>query len=245
MYLNATVNRELEQKVKCIIGLTNHKTLIHNDLRLVARVVDNMDRRWGLWNYAGQYSNNKIVDDKIGVETSKKSKSKKSSKSSQAENEELQKSEDVLSKSHLTNEESLLNDSLLNELNSDRNELVEEAWELLKTLSNDDKDDKVIDREPAENSNNNKNRKDSDSDNDDEDGDYDDKSRSEEDLKTSDKLDVKIDEDMAKLDDEDEERSKARSKPKTIVLNKSIKLEKDEKSAALLDKLVLYLRIVH
>lgn len=57
--LNAAINRELDQKIKLISGLSNHKDIIRNDLKLACKVVDNMDKRWGLWNYSNVYEVNK------------------------------------------------------------------------------------------------------------------------------------------------------------------------------------------
>lgn len=57
MSLNASINREIDQKIKRIIGLTNHKEITRNDLRIIAKIVDNMDKRWGLWQYASLYRN--------------------------------------------------------------------------------------------------------------------------------------------------------------------------------------------
>ena len=71
MNLNATINRELDQKVKCIIGLTNHKVIVHKDLQLISRIVDNMDKRWVLWQYR-EYSINKLKDEDFMIDTDKK-----------------------------------------------------------------------------------------------------------------------------------------------------------------------------
>ena len=51
MSLNAAINREPDQRIKYISGLANHGEIVRNDLKLVCRVVANMDKRWGLWQF--------------------------------------------------------------------------------------------------------------------------------------------------------------------------------------------------
>ena len=47
--LGATLNRELKQRVRPVNGLTVHKAVARNDIRLAARIIQNLDRKWGLW----------------------------------------------------------------------------------------------------------------------------------------------------------------------------------------------------
>ena len=171
--LNATINRELEQKVKYIIGLTNHKTIVRNDLKLIARIVENMDKRWGLWQHMGTYTNNKLNDEEF--KTSSDKRKSKENKTKRA-NDDVEINEED---NQLSNQTSDTNQPPLKQ-----NPLVEAANEYLTYLHENNEEDRP--QEAA-------------------DGD----------------------------------------KPTTISLNKAIKLETDPKAAKLLDKLILYLRIVH
>ena len=47
--LGATLNRELKQRVRPVNGLTVHKAVARNDIKLAARIIQNLDRKWGLW----------------------------------------------------------------------------------------------------------------------------------------------------------------------------------------------------
>lgn len=47
--LGATLNRDLKQRVRPVNGLTVHKTVARNDVRLVARIIQNQDKKWELW----------------------------------------------------------------------------------------------------------------------------------------------------------------------------------------------------
>ena len=189
MYLNATVNRELEQKVKCISGLTNHKMIVRNDLRLITRIVDNMDRRWGLWGYVSCYSNNKIVDDKANVETGKKSKSKSKKKD---ENEESEaKKEEISSQQQQETSMQMMNEENNSQISLEKNPLIEEARQLLKNIDresestknaeNQDEGKSKIDNKESPKTNNNESKLDHD---------YSDK-----------ELDVKIDDDLKSEED--------------------------------------------
>lgn len=72
MNLYPTINRELDQKIKCIIGLTNHKQIVQNDLKIITKIVDAMDKRWGLWKYSGSYSNNKLKDEDFQTDSDRR-----------------------------------------------------------------------------------------------------------------------------------------------------------------------------
>ncbi len=50
--LNAAVNRDPEERVKCICSLANDKIIVHKDLQLIVKIVDNMDKRWSLWQFS-------------------------------------------------------------------------------------------------------------------------------------------------------------------------------------------------
>ena len=55
--LNAQINREVNQKVKFVTGLTNHRQIVRNDLCLACKIVENMDRKWGVWKSSEDRAN--------------------------------------------------------------------------------------------------------------------------------------------------------------------------------------------
>lgn len=131
MILNATINRELDQKVKCIIGLTNHDSIVHNDLKLITKVVDNMDKRWGLWQFTNSYSNNKLNDEDFKTDSDlRRLKNKKSEQESEASKPDG--SVDVNESAN----GNCITSSNENETNETKiNHLVKSANEYLKELS--------------------------------------------------------------------------------------------------------------
>lgn len=120
MNLNATINRELDQKVKCIIGLTNHKVIIQKDLKLICRIVDNMDKRWGLWQYRNEYSNNKLNDDDFMTDTDKKKLKSKKEKEPDMVDVEMNDLKDDSNETKAENEEETCNESKVNEQDSNQ-----------------------------------------------------------------------------------------------------------------------------
>lgn len=47
--LGAIVNRDLTRRIRVVNGVTAHKPVSQNDLRLAARLVQVCDKKWGLW----------------------------------------------------------------------------------------------------------------------------------------------------------------------------------------------------
>lgn len=47
--LGAIVNRDLSRRVRPVHGLTLHKTIVRNDIKVCAKAVHNLDERSGLW----------------------------------------------------------------------------------------------------------------------------------------------------------------------------------------------------
>ena len=47
--MGAIVNRELKQKVRPVNGVTNYPQVIKADVKLAAKIVQNLDKKWGLW----------------------------------------------------------------------------------------------------------------------------------------------------------------------------------------------------
>jgi hypothetical protein len=89
MMLNAAINRDIDQKIKLISGLANQREIIRNDLKLACRIVDNMDKRWGLWNYSQTYEETKKKEEeeltKIDFTYKKKNKGKEANPAPAAE----------------------------------------------------------------------------------------------------------------------------------------------------------------
>jgi hypothetical protein len=142
MSLNATVNRELEQKVKSISGLSNHKNIVRNDLKLICKVVDNMDKRWGLWEHKEDYIKSKYVS---SSEYAKSKTNQGSSKKKTDDNESEQEKEQVPFSSLSDVKEINKNDSKSSPNENDRDEIhltpiknpyLEKAREYLKYLEN-------------------------------------------------------------------------------------------------------------
>jgi hypothetical protein len=53
----AIVNRELTNRIRPITHLlTHHKAVVKNDIKLAMKIVQNMDRRWNLWQEGGTVS---------------------------------------------------------------------------------------------------------------------------------------------------------------------------------------------
>lgn len=47
--LRAIVNRDLKQRVRPVSGLVNHKQAIKTYIKLAAKIIQNMDKRWSIW----------------------------------------------------------------------------------------------------------------------------------------------------------------------------------------------------
>ena len=65
--LGAIVNRELQQRVRPVNGVTAHKTVSKQDVKHIAKIVQNMDKRSGLWQEPSEEKkdNEKPVSDRI------------------------------------------------------------------------------------------------------------------------------------------------------------------------------------
>uniref|UniRef100_UPI0037E88259 serrate RNA effector molecule homolog n=1 Tax=Semicossyphus pulcher TaxID=241346 RepID=UPI0037E88259 len=57
--LSPVVNRDLCRRVRTVNGLTHHKPVVRNDIRLSARLVHSLDQRGALW--AGQMETNPVL----------------------------------------------------------------------------------------------------------------------------------------------------------------------------------------
>lgn len=47
--LKAIVNRDLKQRVRPVSGLVNHKQAIKTYIKLAAKIIQNVDKRWSVW----------------------------------------------------------------------------------------------------------------------------------------------------------------------------------------------------
>ena len=47
--LGAIVNKELQQRVRPINGVTSHRSVAKSDIKHCAKIVQNFDKRWNLW----------------------------------------------------------------------------------------------------------------------------------------------------------------------------------------------------
>lgn len=297
MMLNTTINRELDQRVKCISGLANHNEIIRNDLRSICKVVESMDKRWGLWEHSNLYNQNKKKEDQLNNKLTKEM-NKKPSKSDDekdagetsaknngvdAKTEEKKETDDAASNAgaeqndkveiELENNGEL--DATIEKLDTDlennsdeasaedqsgaenRNPLLYEALEYLSYVNEQLKLEKEKEKAAAEAAAAAAEKS---------------EPKEEEKVKEEPKIEpvekeekeseekadensvaVTIEEEEVKLNDDSAEKEAKTPTPTTIPSDKSkliptnkvIKLEKDEKGAKLLDKLIMYLRLVH
>ncbi|KAB7497435.1 Serrate RNA effector molecule-like protein [Armadillidium nasatum] len=47
--LGAIVNRDLSRRIRTVNGITSHKAVVRADIKLSAKIIQNLDSRWGLW----------------------------------------------------------------------------------------------------------------------------------------------------------------------------------------------------
>ncbi len=47
--MGAIVNRDLSRRIRTVSGITSHKQVVRNDIRLAAKIIQNLDARLGLW----------------------------------------------------------------------------------------------------------------------------------------------------------------------------------------------------
>lgn len=48
--LSPIVNRDLSRRIRTVNGITPHKVIVRNDIRLAAKVIQHLDSKWKLWN---------------------------------------------------------------------------------------------------------------------------------------------------------------------------------------------------
>jgi hypothetical protein len=47
--LGAIVNRDLSRRVRTVNGITSHKQVVRNDIKLAAKIIQNLDKKASLW----------------------------------------------------------------------------------------------------------------------------------------------------------------------------------------------------
>lgn len=47
--MGAIINRELKNRIRTINGIGQHKTIVRNDLRLITKIIKQLDDRWNIW----------------------------------------------------------------------------------------------------------------------------------------------------------------------------------------------------
>ncbi|KAK3089966.1 hypothetical protein FSP39_008080 [Pinctada imbricata] len=47
--LGATLNRELKQRIRPVNGISAHKQILRSDVKLAAKIIQNLDNKWGIW----------------------------------------------------------------------------------------------------------------------------------------------------------------------------------------------------
>ncbi len=51
--LGPIVNRDLSRRIRTVTGLTVDKKVVRNDIKLAAKIISNLDKRWDLWKADG------------------------------------------------------------------------------------------------------------------------------------------------------------------------------------------------
>jgi len=54
--LGPIVNRDLSRRIRTVTGLTVDKKVVRNDIKLAAKIISNLDKRWDLWKSDGDES---------------------------------------------------------------------------------------------------------------------------------------------------------------------------------------------
>lgn len=52
--LGAIVNRDLSKRIRSVNGITNHRQVARNDMKLCVNIINNFDNRSGLWQVDGE-----------------------------------------------------------------------------------------------------------------------------------------------------------------------------------------------
>ncbi|CAF3704229.1 unnamed protein product [Rotaria sordida] len=63
--MGAIINRELKNRIRTINGIGQHKTIVRNDLRLITKIIQQLDDRWNIWESV----NNDNIEKKTQIST--------------------------------------------------------------------------------------------------------------------------------------------------------------------------------
>ena len=69
--LGPIVNRDLQRRVRTVSGITVDKKVVRNDIKLAAKVITNLDKRWGLWEKEKNKKEETPADGENGSEEKK------------------------------------------------------------------------------------------------------------------------------------------------------------------------------
>jgi len=59
--LGPIVNRDLTRRIRTVAGLTQDKKVVRNDIKLAAKIITNLDGKWGLWKAEGEENKEEIM----------------------------------------------------------------------------------------------------------------------------------------------------------------------------------------
>jgi len=117
--LGVIVNRDLTRRVRTVNGITPHKTIVRNDIRLAAKLIQNLDSKWTLWDEDKQQESK----ESYGVYST---------------NPVLKNITDFLIEEASAEEEELLglstSDGELDDLREERNNTIERDEDLIRVL---------------------------------------------------------------------------------------------------------------
>lgn len=58
--LGAIVNRDLSRRIRTVNGITSHRGVVRADIKLAAKIIQNLDSRWILWSDAPTTADNPV-----------------------------------------------------------------------------------------------------------------------------------------------------------------------------------------
>ena len=69
--LGAIVNRELKQRVRLVNGITGHKQVLKADIKNAAKIIQNMDKKFHMWDSSTSKDKEKESDQKEVISINK------------------------------------------------------------------------------------------------------------------------------------------------------------------------------
>jgi hypothetical protein len=148
MNLIVSVNRDFDDRIKQISALANHSKIVRNDLKLIIRIVNNMDKRWNLWAHQNQNESNqndKEVELKHNPLLKEAEEYLQSLTSEECESAEHQQSENKVD--HKEEQEEISKDNG-EEMRKENDEKIEEKeGEIIQESNEEDKTDDKVNKE--------------------------------------------------------------------------------------------------